>query len=110
MGKERKKEEGRENKGCQGKGRSGEERGGGKKREQRRGKRASREEEESWLKQKKKGENMRIIKSSHKSKRSTFLKREILVVSETGGWKSPLNMHDVMYCTFTTHTRPHSIC
>lgn len=31
MGKERKKEEGRENKGCQGKGRSGEERGGGKK-------------------------------------------------------------------------------
>lgn len=58
----------------------------------------------------KKGENTRIVKSSHKSKWSTFLKREILVVSETGGWKSPLNMHDVMYCTFTTRTRPHSIC
>lgn len=61
------------------------------------------------VKTEKKGKSPRIVKSSQKAKMSAPRKREILVICEMGGWKSPLNMHDVMYCTFTTHTRPHSI-
>lgn len=50
--------------------------------EKRRGKGTS-QEEESWLRLEKKGQSTRIVKQSQKSKKSAFLKRKILVISET---------------------------